>query len=201
MDSINKLLNGNKRFVKGKSESHNFYNHRFELIKEQKPYVAILGCSDSRVPLEIIFDENFGSIFAIRNPGNIADNSSLGSIEFAIEALNIKTVLVLGHESCGMIKAAAENQKSKSNYVNRMIQNAKFLIKKVNIDEDSKNGFRNLIKENILNNIHRIKEKSQIVKERLEKNELRIFGGFYNFSSGKVDFYIEENNKLKEYKI
>ncbi len=196
MRLLEKLIAGNNRFIKGQAKSHYEYHKRFNMFEEQKPYVAILGCSDSRVPLEIIFDENFGSIFAIRNPGNMADNHTIGSLEFAVEVLEIKLVVVLGHESCGMIHAALNNQKVGSKYVDRIIKNAKLLIRNEDFEQDKKNGLQHFALENILNNINRITSKSNTLSDKFLSNKLSIKGAFYNLQSGKVDFYNHSENKL-----
>lgn len=104
---MQKLIDGNKRYVEGKFIHPNqSAERRMELSKDQNPFAVILSCSDSRVPPEIIFDQGIGDLFIIRVAGNIISNEVLGSIEYAVEHLDVGLVVVLGHERCGVVSAA-----------------------------------------------------------------------------------------------
>src|SRR3990170_8994951 len=108
-EAIKKLLEGNKRFVKNKALHPRCYDAEAKkLITSQNPFAVILSCSDSRVPLEIIFDQGLGDLFVIRVAGNVFDDLALGSIEFAIRNLGTPLIMVLGHENCGAVTASVE---------------------------------------------------------------------------------------------
>ena len=107
-DTLARLMNGNARFVKGQHRPANYKRERAELTKGQRPYAIVLSCSDSRVPPEIVFDESLGKLFVVRVAGNVVDPIALGSIEYAAEHLHSKLLFVLGHESCGAVKATVE---------------------------------------------------------------------------------------------
>ena len=108
-EALERLMKGNERFVKGRAiQPNGSPEHRRELLAGQEPFAVVLGCSDSRVPPEIIFDCGLGEIFVIRVAGNILDDVVIGSIEYAVEHLGTRLVLVLGHESCGAVGASLE---------------------------------------------------------------------------------------------
>jgi carbonic anhydrase len=112
-DALAELLAGNKRFVSGQSEHpHQDAYRRAELANGQKPFAMILGCSDSRVAAEIIFDRGLGDLFVVRTAGHILDNAVLGSLEFGVEVLHIPLIVVLGHDQCGAVQAAMKAQDS-----------------------------------------------------------------------------------------
>ena len=101
------LLDGNRRFVEDRLERpHADGTRRRELVGGQKPLAAVLGCSDSRVPPELVFDQGLGDLFVVRSAGQLADDSNLGSLEFAVAVLGVRLIVVLGHEDCGAVSAA-----------------------------------------------------------------------------------------------
>ncbi|MFY9570851.1 MAG: carbonic anhydrase, partial [Blastocatellia bacterium] len=107
-DPLARLLNGNARFVRGVRRPANYKRERRALTKVQHPYAIVLSCSDSRVPPEIVFDESLGKLFVVRVAGNVVDPVTLGSIEYAAEHLHSKLLFVLGHESCGAVRATID---------------------------------------------------------------------------------------------
>ncbi len=108
-EALKKLIGGNKFYVAGKSRHpHQTIERRTELAKGQNPFAVILGCSDSRVPPEILFDQGLGDLFVVRVAGNVVDNAVQGSIEYAVEELGVPLIMVLGHERCGAVKAAVD---------------------------------------------------------------------------------------------
>ena len=105
--ALDRLLDGNKRFVDGVPQRpHQSTQRREELAKGQKPFAVVVGCSDSRVPPEVVFDQGLGDVFVVRVAGNVVDDTALGSIEFAVVKLGARLIVVLGHESCGAVDAA-----------------------------------------------------------------------------------------------
>lgn len=182
-NNLQRLIDGNKRFINGERSCINNIS-----IETQKPFVAILSCSDSRVPLEIIFDQGFGDIFVARNAGNIACDNSIGSLEFAVQVLNVKLIIVMGHESCGAIQAAMQDVKSESDYLNKICQQIKPSIDNVN-KELSNDLCHDITIENVKYNMQYIKENSKIVQNAINENNLSIYGGFYSIKSGIVSFF------------
>lgn len=106
VSTLDMLRKGNARFVAGESAWRFSEEHRASMLKEQKPLAAIVGCSDSRVPVEIIFDADPGDLFVVRTAGHVLAAASLASLRFAVEKLGVSTIIVLGHENCGAVNAA-----------------------------------------------------------------------------------------------
>ena len=115
-----KLAAGNKRFINGKTLSHNYVSQRHAVAKGQQPKVAVLSCSDSRVPPEILFDQGLGDLFVVRSAGNSADPLGIGSLEYAVEHLGSVVIVVLGHQNCGAVKAACSGEKMPSSISMRL---------------------------------------------------------------------------------
>ncbi|MBQ9899694.1 MAG: hypothetical protein IJM36_01035 [Acholeplasmatales bacterium] len=144
----------------------------------QNPYAVIVTCSDSRVIPESIFMAGIGDLFVIRLAGNVVADFGMGSIEYAIDHLNCKLIVVMGHTMCGAIHSAIED--SHSNYISSIIKEIQFAIKG---EKDNTNA----AKINVLNTINKIKS-SEIIKEKL-KDDLKIVGAMYHTHSGHVEFY------------
>ena len=157
--------------------------YRETLIKGQHPFVAILSCSDSRVPSEIIFDQGLGDIFTIRNAGNVLDEHVIGSIEYAIEHLNVKLIVIIGHQECGAVDAAM-----KSNIETPAIESIKKSIKPAieKCKKENNLSYENVIKTNVQMDINKLKE-DEIIKESF-KNGVKIVPAYYHIDTGKVDF-------------
>jgi carbonic anhydrase len=107
-------VSGNRRFVSGKPEARNLVTRRKELANTQSPRVAVLSCADSRVPPELVFDEGLGDLFVVRSAGESADPLAVGSLEYAVEHLGTVLIVVMGHQSCGAVKAACSGKKAAS---------------------------------------------------------------------------------------
>lgn len=188
--SINDLVQGNKRFITGKISKKSFAKQRKELVKGQNPSFIIVTCSDSRVPPEHIFDRGLGELFVIRTAGNVLDSVAIGSIEYAAEHLHTPHLIILGHTSCGAVKAAMEGE-TDSPYINTLIRSIKPAVvyaKANNKDEDK--AMKAAIIENVKNQIETL-DKSKILKELIEEGKLDVKGAIYDLKSGKVD-YIKE---------
>lgn len=156
---------------------------RETLLRGQHPYVAILSCSDSRVPTEIIFDEGLGDIFVIRNAGNVLDEHVLGSIEYAIEHLGIKLVVVLGHESCGAVAAAMGHEKDPT-----AIESLKKAIKP-SVEFCKKHN--NLTYENVIKTHARL-DVENILKDKeisnyAKNHQVKVLPAYYHLNSGRVE--------------
>jgi carbonic anhydrase len=110
----NDLASGNHRFVIGKTAPHDFLAQRHAVVKSQHPQVAVLSCSDSRVPPELVFDAGLGDLFVVRSAGEDDDRLSIGSLEYAVVHLGSRVIVVMGHQSCGAVTAACSAEKSES---------------------------------------------------------------------------------------
>ncbi len=193
--SLQLLIEGNKRFVSGSFGKKDFAKERAELVNGQQPYAIILSCSDSRVPPELIFDESLGRLFIIRVAGNVIDPVTLGSIEYAAEHLHTKLLVVLGHESCGAVKASiaggeftpniAQIVKQIEPSVKRAI--AKKVEKQANLDFVIADNVKSQISASITN--------SKVIKEMVEGNELQIVGAVYSLKTGSVTWLPSEKEK------
>jgi carbonic anhydrase len=181
--ALDELLLGNKRFAGQKSQGPNRGVFRLrEVAQGQKPFAAILGCADSRVPAEIIFDQGLGDLFVVRVAGNIATPEEIGSLEYGTLVLGAKILLVLGHERCGAVKAAIENKPvpGKIGAILEQIQLAVASTSKQSLDQ-----LRDVTIANIKNQITILKN-SPVVADLIKSKKLKIVGGFYDLDTGLV---------------
>lgn len=177
------LLDGNRRFVAGKLSTYDVgIVRRLQLSQGQYPFAVVVTCSDSRVPPELIFDQALGSIFVIRVAGNVLDAITLGSIEYAVEHLNTKLVVVMGHEKCGAVKAAVDGGHVPPNIgaIAAKIQPAVDFAKAAN----SINVYEAATDANIINMVNLIKEDHVISSI----DGVKTIGAKYHFESGEVLF-------------
>lgn len=185
-EAMAKLKQGNERFVKHKMKHpHETQSRMLELTNGQHPFVATLSCSDSRVPIEILFDEGLGDIFVIRNAGNVLDEHVIGTIEYAIYHLNINLIVVLGHENCGAVGAAMSEGKEP-----KEIESIKKAIKPA-VEECKKcknYTYENVIKQNAKMVAQNIKNDKTVKKYLKDHPEVEIVPAYYHLDSGKVEF-------------
>jgi carbonic anhydrase len=190
-DPLQRLMAGNARFADGRHRPANYKRERAELIKGQHPYAIVLTCSDSRVPPEIVFDESLGRLFVVRVAGNVVDPATLGSIEYAAEHLHSKMLYVLGHESCGAVKAAVDGGHF-SPSIESIVEKIKPAVAAARRDHpNDKDILQFAVRENVNVQIKSIVDQSEILRDLIEKKELRIAGGVYRLDSGRVDFFLK----------
>lgn len=180
------LMKGNKRFMAGKHTTINYNTSRLSLTKGQKPEVIILGCADSRVPPEFVFDKNLGELFVIRVAGSIADAAGLGSIEYAVEHLHSKMIVVLGHESCGAVAAAVSGEKMPTKNLRAITESIApaFEGSKTCLIGSPSNA--SCVELNTQHSSKDLLLKSSIIKEAVEKGEVTIISAVYDFDTGEV---------------
>jgi carbonic anhydrase len=191
---IDILKAGNDRFVSGHPIHPDETLERIrELKKGQHPFAIVVSCSDSRVPPELIFDQGLGDIFSIRTAGNIIGDYELASIEYAIEHLGVKTVLVLGHQDCGAVQAYMEDT-SNTHTKGRV----KALIEYIRQEEEEKklpledrHNMSIAVYANMLHGMHLLKNSMPVLKPMVDRQEITIMGGLYNMENGKVIFVDE----------
>lgn len=194
-NSLDQLLERNQRFSKGEGviSISELKEAREQTIEGQKPQTLIIACSDSRVAPETIFLAKPGEIFTLRTAGNVVDNyETLATIEYAIFHLNVKTVLVIGHENCGAVTAALkggnnleENLKKLIEKIKVSVQQAKEKLERAKELYDENRLLEESIKFNIFNTINTILQ-IKGVKEKIEKGDLKIIPAYYELSTGVV---------------
>ena len=183
-----RLLRGNARYVAGESlNEHQAPSRRAELTGQQNPFAQVFGCSDSRVPAEVVFDQGLGELFVIRNAGQIVDPSVLGSIEFGIEALNIPLTLVLGHTSCGAVGAtiqAVDSHSTPSGYLRDVVERIAPAVFEARRDPEA--AYEDIVIENVRQTVTAIREKSAAVDRAINEGRTAIVGALYNLEEGTV---------------
>lgn len=191
-DALQKLKDGNERFLSGKLVERNLNEQVKQTAHGQYPFAIVLSCMDSRSPSEFIFDQGIGDIFNDRVAGNVVDEDILGSLEFACKITGSKLILVLGHTNCGAIKGACDDVKM-GNLTNLLskIKPAIEAVPIVNGERNSKNKdfVDKVSKENVFLAIQNINDRSPILKEMIDKGEIKIVGAMYDVETGKVTFY------------
>ncbi|CAC9460277.1 carbonic anhydrase [bacterium endosymbiont of Bathymodiolus sp. 5 South] len=187
------MVDGNQRFIDGTTLHYKFYPHGdTKDIQDQEPFAIVLGCSDSRVPIETIFDQSFGDLFIIRIAGNIVAPSQMGSIEFAISKFKTSLVVVLGHSNCGAISATIDeciNKTHLSNSLYSITDRIKPSILPL-IDSGLSNHelTHKAVETNIINSVKQLQSQSPIIKRAIKNNKLEVIGANYSLKSGAVDF-------------
>ncbi|MEK6407563.1 MAG: carbonic anhydrase [Acidobacteriota bacterium] len=188
-EDLTRLIAGNRRFMQGRRRRVNYERERAALIYEQHPYATVLSCSDSRVPPEIVFDESLGKLFVIRVAGNVVDLVALGSIEYAAEHLHSKLLLVLGHESCGAVKAAVDGGHY-SPGIEAIVEKIKPAVEIAKRKHpDAIDILPYAVVENIELQTKSVLAQSEIISRLVENRELKIASGEYWLRSGRVDIF------------
>ena len=217
-EAISRLKEGNSRFTAGRPQhpdesseeraymAKNSYENagalslgmtseqaakrRAELIKSQHPFAIILSCSDSRVPPEIIFDEGLGDLFIVRVAGNVLNDEGLGSIEYGVDILGARLIVVLGHQSCGAVDAAMKTIAAKGKAPGH-IQSLVSAIKPV-VDSTPKSDLDTMIKANVKHVVGALRSSAPILKARVDSGDVQVIGGYYTLDTGAVTFLDEK---------
>ncbi|MEK2690450.1 carbonic anhydrase family protein [Bdellovibrio sp. GT3] len=185
------LKEGNQRFVAGTLRNHD-YRYQIDKTKDgQKPYAVVLSCLDSRIPVEVVFDQGIGELFVARVAGNIENNDILGSMEFGTAAMGAKLVVVMGHTKCGAVKGACNNVKL--GHLTALLDKIQPAVRQV---KKSTSGFNpesydhvDLVsEENVKQTVARIRKSSEIIRKLEEEGKVRIVGAMYDISTGNVKF-------------
>lgn len=192
------LREGNRRFVSEvpSRDAVELRARRLELATGQAPFAAILGCSDSRVPVEIIFDQGLGDLFVIRVAGNIVAPSLIGSVEFAAEQFNSRLVVVLGHTQCGAIETTleqlrrpVENQSRNLRSIVDFIRPAVQGLLATNLKDDHAALAREACRANIRASVNHLRHGSEIIENLIQNAGLMVVGAEYSLETGVVDFF------------
>lgn len=185
-DSQIRLLEGNKRYINSQQfKSRKLSDRRTETAQTQKPFAAILSCSDSRVPPEVIFDQGIGDLFVIRLAGNVLSDEGLASLEYAVEHLGVTYIMVLGHERCGAVNATVKGGPSHPGHLESLIKAIKPAV------EESKDKpgdiLDNAVKSNVSMVVKQLNSSEPVLKEFVKKGNLKIVGARYDLDDGKVE--------------
>ncbi len=181
-EAIKKLKEGNARFVSGKSNHRDLVAQRRALVGGQKPFAIILTCSDSRVAPEHVFDAGLGDLFVVRTAGNIVDAIALGSMEYAAEHLGSTFLVVMGHESCGAVKAACMSDRAEGN-IGAIVKELQSAVKMGNREP------ARVVEENVKYVLKTIRAKSGILSRLEKEGKLKIAGAVYALSTGEVSYF------------
>jgi carbonic anhydrase len=197
-EALKRLQAGNRRFVSAARSSDMLTSQarRTELVAGQEPFAIILGCSDSRVPAEIVFDQGLGDLFVIRVAGNIVASSQVGSVEFAAARFGTRLVVVLGHSQCGAILATleelqqpADNQsRNLRSIVDRVRPSVEALLA-TELRNDPEALVRHAVRANILVSANHLRHGSEVLERMIQKDGLLVVGAEYSLETGAVDFF------------
>lgn len=194
-NALRKLKEGNQRFVSGqtKHDIDSICSQRISAVQKQKPFAVILGCSDSRVPAEIVFDQGLGDLFVIRVAGNVVNPSQIGSVEFAVTQFGSPLVIVLGHSNCGVIQASMlgidDTKLAKSKHIESIIDLVKPALDLINDDSDKTLGINDVVKANVKNSVSQLLASSEIIAARVKQGVLQVSGAYYDLETGEVVFF------------
>lgn len=190
-DVLNDLLEGNKRFTSNHLEEVAHLDLVEQTITGQYPKAVVLSCIDSRVPVEQVFDQAIGDVFVARVAGNFENEDILGSLEYSCAVAGSKLVFVLGHESCGAVKAACDDVKLGN--ITHLLSNIMPAVEKSSIEVDGENNSSNAdfvaktVENNVLLTMGRIRERSEILADLENTGKIKIVGGVYSLQTGKVN--------------
>ena len=197
-EALQRLREGNLRFAANVRGSDAFVSHtrRVELAAGQQPFAIILGCSDSRVPAEIVFDQGLGDLFVISVAGNIVAPSQVGSVEFSAARYFTRLVVVLGHSQCGAILATLEELRTPTEnqshnlraIVDRVRPSVESLLH-TELKNDSDALVREAVRANIRASVDHLRHGSQVLEELIQREGLLVVGAEYSLETGMVEFF------------
>jgi len=197
-DALERLREGNRRFVAGEHTIDELASgiRRMAVVSGQRPIATILGCSDSRVPVEVVFDQGFGDLFVIRVAGNIVAPSQIGSVEFAAERLGTRLVVVLGHTRCGAVTATLEdlqrpapNQSWNLNSIVSRIRPSVETLLATELKNDHERLIEHAVRANVRASVNHLRHGSDVLELLIRRDGLRVVGAEYSLETGIVDFF------------
>lgn len=193
-EALERLIEGNSRFVSNASSTRQLRPSEF--AADQKPFAIILGCSDSRVPAEIVFDQGLGDLFVIRVAGNIVAPSQVGSVEFAAERFGTRLVVVLGHSMCGAILATIEQlgqppsgQSSNLRSIVDRVRPSVESLMRTHLKHNHEELVHQAVRANIRASADHLRHGSQILEQLIQRDGLLVVGAEYSLETGEVDFF------------
>ena len=187
-EALERLVKGNKRYVKGVSLRHDFKHEREALTGGQNPYASILSCADSRIAPEYAFDSGRGDLFVCRVAGNFANDDTVASLEYGVAVLNSPLILVLGHDSCGAVVATIKSLKDNTTLPGHLPSLVSALSASVKASADQPGDkLANAIRQNVKDVTAKLKSATPILSAAAADGKIRIVGGIYRLASGKVE--------------
>jgi carbonic anhydrase len=196
--ALARLLEGNRRFVANQSAQSGFSNaaRRVALVDGQEPFAIVLGCSDSRVPAELVFDQGFGDLFVIRVAGNIVAPSQIGSVEFAAARFGTPLVVVMGHSQCGAVVATLEELQGRATTAST---NLRSIVDRVRPSVEPLLGHRDggtaeglvrdAVRANVRASVDHLRHGSELLEKFIREDRLVVVGAEYSLETGVVDFF------------
>ncbi len=197
-EALDRLREGNRRFASGtcRRDSHLSHSQRVEMAKGQKPFAIILGCSDSRVPTEIIFDQGLGDLFVIRVAGNIVAPSQVDSVEFAATRFGARLIVVLGHSQCGAVQATLEELRQPTA---SKLHNPRSIVARIRpavealLETEPKHDpdalVTHAIRANVSASVNHLRHGSALVEQLIKSDGLLVVGAEYSVETGVVEFF------------
>ncbi|HVU03930.1 MAG TPA: carbonic anhydrase [Polyangiaceae bacterium] len=199
VEGLRRLQEGNQRFASNVRSIAALASqqHRADLVHGQAPFAVVLGCSDSRAPAELVFDQGLGDLFVIRVAGNIVAPSQVGSVEFAVERFGIRLVVVMGHTGCGAIGATLEamehpdepQSRNLLSIVDRIRPSLAPLVEDSSVSVDRKMLERRAVRANVRASSDHLRHGSRILEQMALNDGLVVIGSVYDLESGVVDFF------------
>jgi len=198
LEALAKLREGNRRFVAGETSGDGLahYARRAELVSGQEPFAIVLGCSDSRVPAEIVFDQGLGDLFVIRVAGNVVFPSQVGSVEFAAERFHTRLVIVLGHSQCGAVAATIEelgrSPGSPSRNLRTIVERIRPAVApllQTEVAKDPEALYREAVRANVRLAADHLRHGSEVLERLIAEEGLVVVGAEYSLETGVVHMF------------
>jgi carbonic anhydrase len=187
-EALSALVEGNKRFAAGRPRYGHHVANAAARSRSQQPYAVVVGCIDSRVPLEAVFDQNFGSICVVRSGGHVLDRSIVGSIEFAVSALDVSLVMVLGHERCGAIASTVESLRTGTRpegSLSYLVDEITPAVEAVGLEGDDQAVGAKALREHVWRTVERLRE-VKLLSEADAQGRVHVVGAVYDLDTGVV---------------
>jgi len=197
-EALRRLQDGNRRFVAGERSADALTSpaRRNEVVDDQRPFAIVLGCSDSRVPAEIVFDQGLGDLFVIRVAGNVVAPSQIGSVEFAAEYFGTRLVVVLGHTRCGAVLATLDELQQRSSHSSRNLRSIVDRVRPAvqpllenHHGDDRQALVRRAVRANVRASANQLRHGSELLEQLVREDHLLIVGAEYSLDTGVVDFF------------
>ncbi|HZR03774.1 MAG TPA: carbonic anhydrase [Burkholderiales bacterium] len=198
IEALDRLREGNLRYASNVRSLDTLLSHtrRADLVTRQEPFAIVLGCSDSRVPAELVFDQGLGDLFVIRVAGNIVAPSQVGSVEFAATQFGTRLVVVLGHSQCGVILATleelqrpVENQSRSLRSIVDRVRPAIQPLFATELRHDNEQLIEHSVRANVRASVNHLRHGSDILERLIQEEGLLVVGAEYSLETGKVDFF------------
>jgi len=186
--ALDRLVQGNARYVGGLTKRHDFKHEREPLTQGQNPFAGVLSCADSRIAPELCFDTARGDLFVCRVAGNFANDDIVASFEYAVAVLNTPLIMVLGHDACGAVDAAIKSIKDGTTLPGHLPSLVAALGPSVKAVQDQGGDMlANAIRDNVVRNVEKLRTAAPILKANADDKKIRVVGAIYRLQTGRVD--------------